>query len=349
MENTSTRKFSEDGYIDICKYSNRNWGFKQHVIIRLVETLISTCIQYAGFVWINKRSVTETEQVWYKIIKSAIGAVFNVQQTSAEIVVGLPPILITSKINSIKHFLKLNISKHQDDPLEALVQYESEISRHNPMVSKIKEVWKFLRWKVTKHPEEVDTTDKKIIMNNEYTRFLQLSPECCSYSKSQMKDFTEVVWQTQVTIRYQLDGYSCPPQVSCKKLSIPRSTTREVETLVMSIFFQNNLFNSFLHKYNSKLFTSASCICNTNSDQTAMHLLTSCSNVNSAKHQQMIELLDTLNVAPGTEDHVLLLNSSRNPEFIKLATNIMSECQHFLRTEIKLPSPQKIAATDDPT
>ena len=60
--------------------------------------------------------------MWYKMVKSAIGAVFNVKQTTGEIILGLPPIAVTSKVNAIKHVLKLNIFANPDvtDPLSYL-------------------------------------------------------------------------------------------------------------------------------------------------------------------------------------------------------------------------------------
>ena len=101
----------------LCKHSNKNWGFKQHVTIRLTETLVSSCIQYAGIVWLNWRSIKEVEVIWYKIIKSAVGAVFNVRKSLIETIVGVPPITITNRINTVKHFLKLNIFNIPHDPL----------------------------------------------------------------------------------------------------------------------------------------------------------------------------------------------------------------------------------------
>ena len=62
----------------ICKYTNRNWGFRQHVIVRLIEVLIYSRIHYAGTVWINNRSIKEVESAWYRTIKAALGAVFGV-------------------------------------------------------------------------------------------------------------------------------------------------------------------------------------------------------------------------------------------------------------------------------
>ena len=58
-------------WVMICKHTNRNWGFKQHVIVRLLEVLIATCSHYAGVVWINPQSIKEAEKLCYKIIKSA--------------------------------------------------------------------------------------------------------------------------------------------------------------------------------------------------------------------------------------------------------------------------------------
>ena len=37
-------------WVMICKHTNRNWGLKQHVIVRLLEVLITICIHYAGVV-----------------------------------------------------------------------------------------------------------------------------------------------------------------------------------------------------------------------------------------------------------------------------------------------------------
>ena len=62
-------------WVSIYKYTNCNWGFRQHVIIRLMEVLMGKCICYAGIVWLNKRSIMEVEGTWYKVLKAATGAV----------------------------------------------------------------------------------------------------------------------------------------------------------------------------------------------------------------------------------------------------------------------------------
>ena len=55
------------------------------------------------------------QQVGYHILKSITGAVLNVSQIVAEIILGIPPIVIQTKVNSIKHFLKINNKPVQND------------------------------------------------------------------------------------------------------------------------------------------------------------------------------------------------------------------------------------------
>ena len=105
----------------ICKYTNRNWGFRQHVIVRLTEDLIYTRIHYAGTVWINNQSIKEVESAWYRTIKAALGAVFNMGLSTAEMILGVLPLPIANKVNSVKHFLKPNIFPNVEDPCKKLV------------------------------------------------------------------------------------------------------------------------------------------------------------------------------------------------------------------------------------
>ena len=46
-------------WVSICKYSNSNWGFRQHVIVCLLEVIMGTCVCYAGIIWFNRRSLSE--------------------------------------------------------------------------------------------------------------------------------------------------------------------------------------------------------------------------------------------------------------------------------------------------
>ena len=151
-----------------------------------------------------------------------------------------------------------------------------------------------------------------------------------------MKTYTENVWQIYVSSQYQLEGYLSHPDVSCEKLKIPTSVPREIETLFMSVFYQNNLMNTFLYKHNKYKFDTPKCSCNMDEDQDALHILTACRNIDKTKHQNMIQTLNELDTCSNTEDHIMLLNCSRNPEFIKRCLAIMAEGAKFLRTEIEL-------------
>ena len=178
--------------------------------------------------------------------------------------------------------------------------------------------------------------DKEIIKNSDVSKYLELTPNSCTYTKELMKKYTEHVWQRSITSQYQLEGYSSYPEVSCSKMTIPNSVPRVVETLFMSIFYQNNLMNSFLYKLNRGLVNTPKCSCNMEEDQDALHILTACGNIDRHKRQHLIQTLNNTNTCPDTEDHILLLNCSRDTDFVNWSLEIMSEATSFLRTDIQL-------------
>ena len=76
---------------------------------------------YAGHIWINPRNMKEINSLYYKILKSAVGAVLNIRQSYAEIILGLPPLHILNEVNKIKHFLKINMTQMMEDRLRQLI------------------------------------------------------------------------------------------------------------------------------------------------------------------------------------------------------------------------------------
>ena len=78
--------------------------------------------------------------LWYKLLKTAIGAVFNISQTRAEVILGLPPL-------EIKHYLKINIFKEEGDKLKELVSSQLIQGRemNRTLRNEIKEVFLFLQ------------------------------------------------------------------------------------------------------------------------------------------------------------------------------------------------------------
>ena len=104
----------------------------------------------------------------------------------------------------------------------------------------------------------------------------------------------------------------------------------------MSLLYQNNLMNAFLHKYNKNRFYSPKCECQANEDQNPLHVLTGCTNIAEWKRDKVINILDGLDYSPNMEEHVMLLSSSRNKEFVEVCLDIITEASTFLRKEIQL-------------
>ena len=66
----------------------------------------------------NQQNVTEINIFWYKLlIKSSVGAVLNVRQSLAGLILGLPPIEIVNRITLVKHYLKLSKKINAEDRL----------------------------------------------------------------------------------------------------------------------------------------------------------------------------------------------------------------------------------------
>ena len=326
-------------WVTICKFSNRNWGFRQHVIVCLLEVLVATCIQYAGIVWINHKSILEVQQIWIKMLKSATGAVFHVDQNALEAILGVLPIGIFSKVNNIKHYLKLIINKGTSDPLLDLTHQLLQEDRHSASIfsPSIKETFKFISWKAESVPGSVSKDDLLIVNSGKVNRFRELSHQSCTYSKSLIKKYSAVLWQERMNIQFQLDGYDDAPQVSTDKLSFPPKSTRRTESTVLSLFYPNNLFNTFLFRYDSQRFPSPLCSCG-NGQQDALHVLLYCNHVNPNLRAQMEQMISKYPI----HDRQLLSNGkfliswSRKNNFLGLCVEIYNEIRDKLRFEIVL-------------
>jgi len=84
------------------------------------------------------------ESAWYRTIKAALGAVFNVRISTAEMILGVLPLTISNKVNSVKHLLKLNIFPDIEDPLKKLINAQTQLGSYSPLTGKIKDVFQFL-------------------------------------------------------------------------------------------------------------------------------------------------------------------------------------------------------------
>lgn len=326
-------------WVTICKHTNRNWGFKQHVIVRLLEVIVATCIQYAGIIWINNRSIGEVEQTWYRILKSATGAVFNISLSLAEAILGVLPLSISNKVNSIKHLLKLNIfsDANDRDPLKGFIGNHLQSNNYSHLISRVKDTFEFLEWKAKMEPGSFTANDLKIINTNYLEKFLELSSDACCYTKLQIKKYAELKWQTSIKSKFQIEGYSDAPKVNTMKLRFPSKTPRNLETLMISLFYPNNLLNEFLHRQNKSKYGSPLCCCG-HGEQNSKHILLYCRNITASKRQEMSQLLSQypLHSLDTHENNAFLISWTRMPKFFRLCLEIASEAMEFLRTEIVL-------------
>ena len=117
-----------------------------------------------------------------------MGAVFNVTLTTAEMILGVLPLNISNKVNSVKHILKLNIFPNKENPLKHLIDDQMKSGSYSPLTGKVKDVFQFLLWKSSILSEHFTNEDLKIINNHDLEKLTSLSIKGCSYIKSVIKN-----------------------------------------------------------------------------------------------------------------------------------------------------------------
>ena len=327
----------------ICQHCNRNWGFNIKIMTRLLQTLFLSSLHYAGFIWMTKRNMTCIEKLWYKLKKSAVGAVFNVKSSTSDLIIGIPPIHIQSEINMIKHFLKVNIVAAQDDQLKQLISSLTHSGNSCRVLSQnLRSVYKFLKWKLSFNSKNNVERDIIIINQNNFSKFHKLSKSTCSYTKPMIVKYTESLWQKALVNEYQIGGETHIPKASCKKISFPLNVSRETEVLVMSLLYKNNLLNYNLNKFASLLYPSPLCGCG-EGVQTAFHVLFKCtgdtSNQSTATEtiNELYSALENLdNIDLMYMDCVTFLNAIKDLRVLKLFVSRIDECQVYLKTNVLL-------------
>ena len=317
-----------DRWATICKYSNKHWGFNQKIMIHLLKALFISKLSYASHIWITKHNMVEINKLWYHILKSTIGAVLNISQNIAELILGIPPIPIQTKVNSIKHVLKLNNKPVQNDVYkEFLVKEYNPVTREPKSINyKFKDVFNFLNWKIHHYPAHFNPDDINIVRTNAFCQFNQLSSNCCTYSQSMMKHYTEkVLWASTLRNQFQIDGYQLSPTPSCEMIPLPKNTSRLHEVQFLSLLYKNNLLNTSL--YNLSKVPSPMCSYCNQEEETADHLLFSCSSVDEqlrinakSSYRTALKLNDT-DIEPDT--YIGILTASRDLQFVKTCIAII--------------------------
>ena len=317
------------------KYSNRNWGLNQRVMVQLIKTLFVPSLSYAGHIWMKPNNMGDINGLWYKIIKASIGAVYNIKLSTGELILGLPPLHIQNEINRIKHFLKIVINSSPGDRYKEFI-VSSLNNQQGPqlLVKHMRDVYKYLRWKLVSHPTHFTNQDTEIVQNCDINQIFLLTPKAVSYTKSSVTKYTELMWSASLKNEYILNGDIHIPNPSISNLPIPRETPRQKEVLLMSTFYSNNLMNNFLHKVNRNI--SPLCPACGLEEQTAFHILRKCpavpNELTEEVYQSMLHTVGEPEV--NLEDNTTLINCSRSQNFINSVLKVIEVVD--LRTSIDI-------------
>ena len=323
----------------ICKYSNRHWGFSQNVMLYLVKALFLSKLSYGSHIWMTVDNMKDINKLWYHILKSTTGAVLNVNQSILEIILGIPPLTITTTVNGIKHLLKIiNQPTENDRYREFLTStYDSADKSPSTLHKKYKDLFKFLDWKVRHYPSHFSQDDQTIVNNKNFSAFLKLSEKSCSYTKDMMKRYTDtVLWQSAIRNQFMVDGYASAPVPSSEKLPVPPNTSRKVEVILMSLFYKNNLTNQML--WNLDKVPSPLCSACLQHEETAEHIV-----FHSPAVEESLKLSANLHYREanrlsdgeyGPDTYIGLLNACKSQQFIASCKDIVTRLN--LRVNIDL-------------
>ena len=201
----------------------------------------------------------------------------------------------------------------------------------------MRDVQKFLKWKADVYTDTFNPSETLIMELNDTSQLFKLSKKACHYTKGLMKQFTEFIWQENINNQLQLEGWSHIPKVTTTPLSLPSFTSREIEVLIMSLFYKNNLLNSFLFNFDRLRWASPLCSCGIE-EQTAIHILTSCCHADESLRDQATYHLSIGNEASNLEElgTVAILNCSRDPGFTQVCRDIVVNENLQLRRKICL-------------
>ena len=180
------------------------------------------------------------------------------------------------------------------------------------------------------HSKSIDTPKLSL--------FDLLSVSACSYSVETMNEYTEYMWQKAIDSRLQQMGERRAPVVSTSCIPLPAETSRQTEVLTLSLFYKQNLLNSFLYLSQRSKCPSPMCEC-LMEEQTAFHILVDCKLVDRTLRMEMDRIICTENnkneILDGIMimDYTSVINCSRNVEFISNCIEIVESGVHKLKKE----------------
>ena len=152
-----------------------------------------------------------------------------------------------------------------------------------------------------------------------------------------MQKYTEHLWYESVRNEYQMEGHINIPNPKSSPLPLDKQITRKEEVQIMGLFYNNNLLNSFLHRFDKHRFPSPLCHCQ-REEQTAYHVAVSCDRIDEDIRSELCANIQRVVGASdaAAENNITLLNASRDPEVMRCLFNVMNLHKNFLLTEIEL-------------
>ena len=186
----------------ITRLTSRTVGLNHQVIVKLITTTFLPILLYGGIVWITTKNIRSINGIWYEMLKRSIGAIYNVNQSIAEVITGLPPLSIWNKMNFIKHYLKTfqqsGVSKN-----DVYMDYITKKLSHCPgstIAKDLKDVVCFLDWKRTERPECFTEIEHSLMeeQKRNLNRLVYLSSNCYSYDRSLTANNSEILWQESI-------------------------------------------------------------------------------------------------------------------------------------------------------
>ena len=210
------------------------------------------------------------------------------------------------------------------------------LSGNSEIVRNVRWLFQYYEWCSIMRPELFSMEDCEIVSSKDFLKLQHLSTNALMYTQDMMIQFTEKLWQDNITNRFHLMGETQIPAVTCTRIPLPTGINRETEVKLLSFFYKQNLLNLFLSSAQKSLGISALCKCQKDV-QDAFHLLTSCELVDADLREIINTEMARENMAGSIEevtaDYISILNSSRNVKFIEACIAIINRNKPELRTK----------------
>ena len=186
----------------ITRLTNRTNGLNHQVIVKLIKTTFLPILLYGCIVWKTTKNIRSINGIWYEIVQRSIGAIYNVNQSIAEVFTGLPPLSIWNKMNSFKYYLK-TFQQSEFSKYDVYMDYITKKLSGCPgstIAKVLKDMVRFLEWKRTERPECFTEVEHSLMeeQKSNLSRLVYLSSNCYLYDRSLIAKYSEILWQESI-------------------------------------------------------------------------------------------------------------------------------------------------------